>query len=223
MADVVLVHGTTQGPRGWDRLRTALAARGHRTIPVDLVEDRDQTVGKYVTAAAAQVPSDTHSPIVVAHSGAGTLLPGLSRSLGARRQFWLAAYVPDGRRSMLDEVRASPAEVFNVEWPGSDPTADPVLAAYFLFHDCDLATLRWGLTTLRRFSPPQLSQAVVPLAPGIPSTYVVAANDRTLRPDWCRRQAQARLGADVLEIDAGHCPHVSRPDEVATILDRLAV
>lgn len=34
-----------------------------------------------------------------------------------------------------------------------DPTTDPVLATYFLFHDCDLATLRWALTTLRASLP----------------------------------------------------------------------
>lgn len=158
------------------------------------------------------------SPIVVAHSGAGILLPGIARELGAAHQVWLAAYVPDGRRTMLDEVRASPADVFNPEWPGSDPTADPVLAAYFLFHDCDLSTLRWALTTVRRFSPPRLAQEVVPLARAIPSTYVVASRDRTLRPEWCRRAAAVRLAARVVEVDGGHCPHVSRPAEVAAIV-----
>jgi pimeloyl-ACP methyl ester carboxylesterase len=222
VADLVLVHGTTQGPRGWDRLAAALEARGHRSVAVDLIEDPEQGVEHYVAAAVRQVPPDVDAPVVVAHSGAGTLLPGIARALGARRQVWLAAYIPDGGRSMLDEVRTAPTEVFNPEWPGRDPTADPVLATYFLFHDCDLSTLRWALTTVRRFSPPRLTQEVVPLVTAIPSTYVVAARDRALRPEWCRTQARARLGAEVVEIDAGHCPHVSRPDELAAILDRLA-
>ena len=222
VADFVLIHGTTQGPHGWGRLQSALTARGHRSTAGNLTEGPDHGVEHYVAEVLAQVPSDVEAPIVVAHSGSGTLLPGVAQALGARRQVWLAAYIPDGRRSMLDEARAAPDELFNFEWPGSDPTADPVLAAYFLFHDCDLATLRWGLTTLRRFSPPRLSQEVVALAPGIPSTYLLATRDRTLRPDWCRAQARARLGAEVVEFEAGHCPHVSRPDEVAAILDRLA-
>lgn len=160
---------------------------------------------------------------MVAHSAAGCLLPGIARALRATHQVWIAAYVPDGRHSLQEEARTAAADLFNPEWPGSDPTADPLLAAYFLFHDCDLATLRWALTTVRRFSPPQLAQEVITLATGIPSTYVVAAQDRTLRPTWCRHQVPARLGAKMVEVDAGHCPHVSHPEEVAAILDRLTV
>jgi pimeloyl-ACP methyl ester carboxylesterase len=34
-----------------------------------------------------------------------------------------------------------------------------------------------------------------------------------------RRTARERLGVEAVEIDAGHCPHVSRPDEVAAIIE----
>jgi len=122
----------------------------------------------------------------------------------------------------LKEMRSIPTDIFNPEWLGKDPTADPVLASYFLFHDCDLDTLQWALTTLRLFAPSALYADTVALLPRIPSTYIVATGDRTLRPDWCRRAARQRLGAEIIDIDAGHCPHVSRPHQVADILDRLA-
>ncbi|MGH7910275.1 MAG: alpha/beta hydrolase, partial [Candidatus Dormibacteraceae bacterium] len=142
--------------------------------------------------------------------------------LRARRQVWLAAFVPDGRRGLLEEVSVAPADIFNPEWIGKDPTSDPVLATHFLFHDGDLKTLTWALTTLRRFSPRTLSTEPIALAPGIPSAYVVAGQDRTLRPDWCGRQAAHRLHAELVEIQGGYCPHVSRAEELATILDDLA-
>lgn len=222
MADVLLIHGTTQGPRGWDRLVAILSARGHRCVAVDLVGRPEWGAGQYVDAIQGQVPGDLASPIVVAHSGAGLLLPTTARALGARRQVWLAAFVPDGRRSLVEEVRAAPTEVFNPEWLGADPTSDPVLAAYFLFHDCDLESLRWALTTLRLFRCERLGAEAVEPAPDIPSTYVVASRDRTLRPEWCRREAVRRLAADLVELDAGHCPHVSRAADLAAILDGLA-
>lgn len=31
-----------------------------------------------------------------------------------------------------------------------------------------------------------------------------------------------QLSVDVVEIDAGHCPHASRPDELAAVLDSLS-
>jgi len=63
---------------------------------------------------------------------------------------------------------------------------------------------------------------IVTLAPEIPSTYVVALRDRALRAEWCRREAVRRLGADIVELDAGHCPHVSAAEPLAAELDRLA-
>lgn len=222
VADFVLLHGTTQGPGGWDRLLAALASRGHRGVAVDLAGSDDRDPDEYVRAVAGQLPADLTAPIVVAHSGSGVLLPATATALGARRQVWLAAFVPDGRRSFREEVPPEPAAVFNPEWLGVDPTVDPVAATYFLFHDCDLPTLRWALTTLRLFTPTRLYQQPVALAGHIPSAYLLAARDRTLRPDWCRREASRRLGAEVVEIDAGHCPHVSRPERTADILDRLA-
>jgi len=218
----VLMHGTTQAPEGWDRLVTALTSRGHRCIAVDLVGIEERSVDQYAAAVGRQVPADVDRPVLVAHSGTGPVLPAAARLLEARRQVWLAAIIPDGQRALLKEIRSIPTDIFNPEWLGKDPTADPVLASYFLFHDCDLDTLQWALTTLRLFAPSALYADTVALLPRIPSTYIVATRDRTLRPDWCRRAARQRLGAEIIDIDAGHCPHVSRPHQVADILDRLA-
>lgn len=54
--------------------------------------------------------------------------------------------------------------------------------------------------------------------PDAPVSYVVCAKDRTLNPAWCRQAARERLRCEPLEIDAGHCPHVSRPAELAALL-----
>lgn len=221
MADFVLIHGTTQGPTGWDRLVDRLAANGHRVTAVDLIGNDDDRVADYVNTVTAQVPPDHTDPIVVAHSGAGVLLPGVAKALRARHQVWLAAFVPDGHTSIVDELAVGGEDIFNSEWLGTDPMADPVLAAYFLFHDCDLDTLQWALTTLRLFAPAVLYTEPVALTPGIPSTYIVANEDRTLRPDWCRAAATDRLAADVIDLDTGHCPHVSRPTQLAAALDRI--
>jgi pimeloyl-ACP methyl ester carboxylesterase len=222
MADFVLMHGTTQGPEGWSRLTAALESRGHRCVAVDLALTGDRSIRELEEAVVSQVPSEIETPVLVAHSGTGPILPGAATLLNASHQVWLAAIVPDGQRGLLEEIRSAPTEVFNPEWLGKDPTSDPVLAAYFLFHDCNLETLQWGLTTLRLFAPSSLYADPVPLAPKIPSTYVVAAQDRTLRPEWCRRAASTRLSAALVTIDSGHCPHVSHPDEVAGVLESVA-
>jgi pimeloyl-ACP methyl ester carboxylesterase len=58
--------------------------------------------------------------------------------------------------------------------------------------------------------------------PGVPSSYVVCAEDRTIQPEWSRRAARERLGIEAVELPGGHCPHVSRPGELAEVLAALA-
>ncbi|MDT0303208.1 alpha/beta fold hydrolase [Streptomonospora wellingtoniae] len=234
--DYVLVHGTTQSPRGWDRLAAALARRGHRAVAADLLEGgSDLDADGYAEIVAKQVATETADqaaregrgsgtgPVVVVHSGAGALASALATRLGASRVVWLAAFVPDTvrGRSLLSEIQGSSAEMFSSEWSGlaAPATEDPVTAGYFLFHDGDLATLRWGLDTVRLFQPARVyAQRPRPLPDGVASTYLLPMRDRTLRPHWMRVAAELRLRIKALEVDAGHCPHVSAPEEVAGII-----
>jgi pimeloyl-ACP methyl ester carboxylesterase len=56
----------------------------------------------------------------------------------------------------------------------------------------------------------------------VPSSYIVCADDRTVRPGWCRRDARDRLGVEAIELPGGHCPHISRPAALADVLSDLA-
>jgi pimeloyl-ACP methyl ester carboxylesterase len=218
--DFVLVHGTTQSPAGWDRVSGSLTERGHRAFAVDLPSDQPDLLAEdYARIAAEQVADDVRDPVVVAHSGGGLVLPALGSRLGARHLVWLAAVIPDfqGGRSLLDQIEADLAGMFGTEWPrweGEDPTE----AAYFLFHSCDLATLRWALGTLRTWRPVAAYGEPAGPAPDMPSTYVLPRDDRTLTPTWMRAAARERLGAAPVEIDGDHCPHVAYSELVATIL-----
>lgn len=218
MADVVLVHGTTQSAAGFDRLVGALAERGHRAVAVDVPSGAASSALEYADLLAMQVPPDFDRPVVAAHSASGLLLPALARRLDARHQVWLAAAVPDyvGQRSLLAEIQQDPLAVFNPEWIGVDPTHDPVLATYFLFHDADLATLKAALATV---SGCDLS-AVYAEIPSVdpvdrPSTYLLPAGDRTLTAAWMARVAKERLHTEPIRLPGAHNFYVASPDAVA--------
>jgi len=49
----------------------------------------------------------------------------------------------------------------------------------------------------------------------------VCRDDRAINPDWVRTAARVRLGTEAVEIDGGHSPHLSRPAELAALLDSL--
>ena len=163
--------------------------------------------------------------MVLAHSAAGLLLPALAERLDAAHQVWLAAFVADhaGGRSLLDEVRDDPSALFHDGWVGADPTTDPVLATCFLFHDADLPTLRWALSTV---APCDLSGVYAErprLDPGArPSTYLLPVDDRTLTAAAMGRMARERLRVEPAEVPGGHNCFVAHPAAVADAVDQVA-
>jgi pimeloyl-ACP methyl ester carboxylesterase len=221
MSDVVLIHSTGQGAAGWERVVHALTERGQTAHAVELPSDGDLLAADYAELIRRQVGA-IDEPIVLAHSGAGPLLPAAARALRARHQVWLAAWVPDPEASFVEDVDRHARAAFNPDWIGKDPTEDDAVAAAFLYHDCDDATLEWALSTRRRFLPRAVYGERLSLAAEIPSTYVVAAHDRTIRPEWQRRMARERLGVAPMETPSGHCPNVSQPDRLAEILVNVA-
>jgi len=222
LADFVLIHSTGQSPTGWQRLVHALEHRGHRAHAVDLPTDKPELrADDYAEIIRRQVDA-IGKPVVVAHSGSGVLLPGTAAALDARHQVWLAAWVPDQRASFSEEVAHHAESAFNPDWIGKDPTTDASVATSFLYHDCDQETLEWALTTRRLFVPLAAFDEHISLNTEVPSTYIVATHDRTIRPGWQRRMARERLGVEPIEIPSGHCPNVSRPDLLAELLLRTA-
>jgi pimeloyl-ACP methyl ester carboxylesterase len=161
---------------------------------------------------------ELESPIVVAHSGAGPVLPAAAAALGARLQIWLAAWVPNGTLTFMEDVRANLAEAFDPGWVGKDPITDDAAARQFLYHDCDEESLAWALTTRREFYPKGAYNEMIRPNRQIPSVYILATEDRTILPDWQRRMARERLDVEPVEIVAGHCPNVSRPAALADVL-----
>ena len=221
-----MLHGTTQAPSAWDRIAELLVARGHRCFPVDFSgEVADRTAEEFARDALDQVGDRVREPVVVAHSGGGLVLPAAARLLNARHLVWIGAVVQDfaGGRSFLSEIEERRDEMFGAEW--SEWTDDdPVVAAYFLFHSCDLATLRWAMTTLRPFRPSTAFAERPGTAPDAPSTYILPRHDRTLRPAWMRAEVPKRLGVTPIEVDGDHCPHVAQAGFVADVLtDRSVV
>jgi hypothetical protein len=218
MSDFVLIHSTGQSAQGWERLGGELDRRGARAHAVDLPNDRAELTADDYASFLAERYGDLDAPIVLAHSGSGPLLPAAATALGARRQVWLAAWVPHPSLSFMDDARAHKEEAFEPDWIGRDPTVDDEAAIRFVYHDCDAETQAWALTTRRPFYPEAVYREVIPLAAAIPSSYILALEDRTIRPGWQRKSAVERLGVEPIELPGGHCPNVARPGPLADVL-----
>jgi len=215
----LLVHGTTQSPEGWRLFGDALAALDHDVVATDLAKfGQDLPVAGFASAVA-QEQRKTRVDVVIAHSGAGLLLPAIATATGVAVQVFLAALVPAGTRSLMEELSDDPTAVVHHDWIGVDPATDHAAARRFLFHDCSPQVADWACTTLRTFVPVSAYAASISLAPEIRALAIVPKSDRTLRPAWMAAAARERLGVEPIMIEGGHCPHVSRPNDLAAVVD----
>ena len=220
MPTFCLVHGSTQNAAGWDRLVGELERRGHGTVvPTLPANEPDASATRYAEVIAQAIPGDVSDIIAVAHSASGLFLPLVAIDPRVRQIVFLAAVIPKIGVSLIDQLKTEP-EMMNPEWVGKDPTASDDIALHFLFHDCATETARWALTTRRLMYARRAYTEICPLEqwPHVRSAYIVCADDRTVTPAWARSAARERLGVAPVELPGGHCPHVSRPAQLADAL-----
>jgi pimeloyl-ACP methyl ester carboxylesterase len=224
MSVFCLVHGSAQNAAGWDLLVPELAKRGHTAICPSLpVDNRDASATVYARIIADAIPDAARDVIVVAHSASCAFLPLVPELRPVSRLVYLAGIIPKIGTSILGQVQGDPS-LLNPAWIGKNPIADDEVARDFLFHDCAVDVLKWALTTRRLMFAAQAMTEICPLTkwPDTPASYIVCADDRTVQPEWSRRAARERLGVKAIELPGGHCPHVSRPAELARVLTELS-
>jgi pimeloyl-ACP methyl ester carboxylesterase len=228
--DVVLVHGSYHGAWCWDRLRPELERRGHRVISMDLpISDPALGGTAYAQAVVDAIPDDSQ-PVLVGHSMGGLVVPLVASMRAVRGIVFLAAFLPVPGLSANDQ-RASEAldatyRPKTAEWTDLGDGVwmiGPATATEIFFHDADPADARWATARLR----PQAYRALeekTPLVawPDVPCRSIVCRDDHAIDPDWVRTAARDRLGTVAVELDGGHSPFLTRPDELAGVLDAMA-
>jgi pimeloyl-ACP methyl ester carboxylesterase len=227
--DIVLVHGSYHGAWCWDRLRPELERLGHRTVAVDLpISDPMAAAAEYAQAVADAIDPGT-MPVVVGHSMAGLVIPLVPALRPVERLVFLAAFIAAPAKSANEQRGAEPIDgrvplkAVEFEDLGNDVwKVGPNTATELFFHDADATTAAWAIARLR----PQCYRVMnepSPLTawPSVASDSIVCRDDRALNPDWVRDAARRRLGVEAVEIDGGHSPFMTRPAELAGVIDAL--
>ncbi len=102
MATLLLLHPPLLGPSGWAPCAAALAAAGHHAVVPDLRPaldpppgwyDRAATLAAHSLAAAGRATASAEL-VVVAHSGAGVVLPVVADRVGATAAVFVDALLP---------------------------------------------------------------------------------------------------------------------------------
>lgn len=232
MATFGLVHGAGHGPWCWARLSPALEALGHRVVVAELpCEDPAAGAVRYAEIVDAALPP-ADDLILVGHSLGGLTIPLVAARRAVRRLVFLCALIPAFGRTFLDQaaedpgiyhpvIRAHPGRVTDAD--GAIWFRDEAAARDVFYHDCAPDDVRWAFQRLRRqAAAPRLEPCPLAAWPPGARTSIVCRDDRAVAPDWSRRAARERLGVEALELDGSHSPFLSRPLELARVLDGLA-
>jgi pimeloyl-ACP methyl ester carboxylesterase len=228
--NLVLVHGSYAGGWIWDLVRPDLERRGHRVTVVDLpISDPDAGGSAYAQAIADAVDW-TEPPVLVAHSSSGLVAPIVAEGHPVRRMIFVAAMLARPGMSANEQRGAepidAPAPPTTVQWTDLGNgvwSVGPDTATELFWHDAPPDVAAWAVARLRPQSYRPMTETS-PLAawPDVPSAYIACRDDHATNPAWQLTASRERLGVEPVELDGGHSPMLSRPAELAEVLDGLA-
>ncbi len=222
-----LVHGAYHGAWCWDLLRKELERDGHSTSAVDLpCEDPDAGAERYAEVVVQAIPKGA-DVVLVGHSLGGLTIPVVASMTPTQMTVYLCALVPvPGLSFDAQHVEIGtgfhPAErpIGHEDGSSSWPAAGAIEVFY---HDCDPRIATDAAAHLRRQFW-RVTQEVTPLreSPAARSAYVLCSGDRMVSAVYGTSAARDVLGIAPIEIAGGHSPFLSRPRELADVLERVA-
>jgi pimeloyl-ACP methyl ester carboxylesterase len=234
MARFVLIHGSWEGAWCWREILPRLAALGHEAVAPDLPghgKDRTPpesvTFQDYVDCTIAAMHASQETPILVGHSMGGAIIRQAAGLVPDRVRVVvsIAALLPAHGATMLSFVEGfDPDYLAQILWAQDRRTArfSPEGVSQFLCSGC----------------PPPVVESVTPLLTPEPvapyetplffhgsnalSYYIECLQDRIV-PIGLQRTMHADVpAARVYSLASGHAPHLSTPDQLALILQKIA-
>ena len=206
------IHGAGDVGWYWHLVEARLRRDGHTTVAPDLpVEDDAAGLDRYADVVVEAIGEPKDDVVVVAQSFGGYVAPLVAERVGARLIVLVAGMVPRPGETADEMFR-------NTSWKPGSLDDDSTIGVFY--HD----------------APPELAEQAVahgrgqsdtpgaepwPLAswPAIPTWAIVGRQDRFFPPAWQQAVIRDRLGIEPDEIDSGHCPALSRPTELARLLE----
>jgi hypothetical protein len=205
---VLFVHGAHLAGWCWLLVMDQLARLGIVSHAIDIPLTAYVDDVQSVRAAIETARSRSGAVHVVCHSYAG--LPVAEAGHAARHLTFVAGRLPLAGESPATETPRWQFPGFQAcMQPGDDGVVRPSSAARpFFFHRTPAALADYAMSRLRPMSSTVPSTAFAdPAWASVPSSYVVCADDRAVRPE-AQRERAALVGSSV-ELDTDHSPFFS--------------
>jgi pimeloyl-ACP methyl ester carboxylesterase len=227
MATFVMIHGAYQGGWIWKPVATRLHAMGHVVYAPTLdgcAEKRHQvrpgiTVATHAREIADFLFYEDLRDVVLAGTSSGGMVilkaAELARERIARLSFVDALALLPGEQVSAITQRATPREVGDLTTAPSRADAENRM-----FKDLDPSMRAWAL---ERITPHPIAALEAPM---VPTTFwdqnwsasVIRCTQAVNPPEAHQRRTAQKLGASYDELDTGHYPMLSAPDDLTKLL-----
>jgi pimeloyl-ACP methyl ester carboxylesterase len=222
--NIVLVHGAWADGSGWKGVYDILIEDG---FYVTIVQEPETSFQDDVAATKRILAMQDGPCILVAHSYGGAVITEAGTDSSVAGLVYVTAHMPDAGENEADDGKRFPSDL-------SKSTAIKKTADNFTyldpaqFHEYFAADLSLGQAAFMARS--QVLNAAVnfkavittPAWRSKPSWTLVATKDRVINPDLERWYA-ARAKSQTVEVTgASHSVYISRPKEVAALIEEAA-
>jgi pimeloyl-ACP methyl ester carboxylesterase len=240
MARFVLVHGAFSGGWAWEPVIGPLEALGHTAEALDLPGSgadetpvAEVTLDLYAERVGELLASRPEPAVLAGLSMGGVVITQAAANAPERVRslVFVSAFMPGDGQSLMDLTRypegASDMIQATMVVEGDPPVAwlPNEAAREAVYGRCTEEQFAWAVARRRPQPVAPFAQPVrIPegALDGVPRSYVLTRDDRSMAPALQRRMISEHPCEQVIEIDADHAPYLSATDELVAALDAIA-
>ena len=222
--NIVLVHGAWADGSGWKGVYDILVKDGYN---VSIVQEPETSFQQDVAATKRMLAQQDGPCILVAHSYGGAVITEAGTDPSVAGLVYIAAHMPDAGENEADDGKRFPSDLAKSGaikktldgFTYVDPAQFHELFAADLPADQAAFMARSQVLNFANNFSTTITTAAWRTKP---SWMLVAGSDRTISPDLERWYAKRAKSHTVEVPGASHAVYVSRPKEVAALIEDAA-
>ncbi len=222
--NIVLVHGAWADGSGWKGVYDILVKDGYN---VSIVQEPETSFKDDVATTKRALALQDGQCILVGHSYGGAVITEAGADSSVAGLVYIAAHMPDAGENEADDGKRFPSDLSKSG--AIKKTADGFTyldpAQFHVYFAADLSAEQAAFMAQSQvLNFADNFKAVITAAAwrSKPSWALVAAADRTINPDLERWYATRANSHKVEVAGASHAVYVSRPKEVAALIEEAA-
>jgi pimeloyl-ACP methyl ester carboxylesterase len=222
--NIVLVHGAWADGSGWKSVYEILTKDGYN---VGVVQEPETSFKEDVAATKRVIAQQEGQCILVGHSYGGAVITEAGTDPLVAGLVYVAAHMPDAGENEADDGKRFPSDVSKSA--AIKKTADGFTyidpAQFHEYFAADLSAEQAAFmarSQVLNLADNFKAVISVPAWKSKPSWMAVAGKDRMINPDLERWYATRAHSQKVEVAGASHAVYVSRPKEVAAVIEEAA-